>query len=222
MTAKHHPWARYVPAVIVIVVIVLVIWFFMLMKDVFFKPVTNAKKMVQQITVIAPPPPPPPPEQKLEEPPPPEEEEQIDEPEPVPEEIPEASDEPPPGADLGVDAEGGAGSDAFGLIGRKGGRSLLGGNGNNPFAWFTNAVQQDVLAKINDNEKIRKRAYKVKIKLWIDTATGRVKQVELANSTGDKALDQELKKTAMQVGELSERAPIEMPQPVKFYLTSRM
>lgn len=222
MTAKHHPWVRFIPAVVVVAIIAVVVFSIVFLKDMFAKPAGNPKKMVQTITVIAPPPPPP--EQKIEEPPPPEEEpEPIDEPEPVPEEIPDAaSDEPPPGADLGVDAEGGAGGDGFGLISRKGGRSLLGGNGNNPFAWYTNVVQQDVLDKINENEKIRKRAYRVTIKLWIDAGTARVKKVELANSTGDKTLDKELAQAAMRVGEISEKAPIEMPQPIKFFITSRM
>src|SRR5262245_757872 len=81
------------------------------------------KKLVQEIKVIRPPPPeelPPPP------PPPPEEEVDLNEPEPQPD--PVASNEPPPG-NLGLDAEGSAGSDGFGLMGRKGGRDLLGSGG---------------------------------------------------------------------------------------------
>lgn len=224
MTAKHHPWARFMPALIIVVVLLVVVGGLYWIKTKLDAKPGNPKKMVQQITVIAPPPPPPPPpEQKIEEPPPPEEEpEPIDEPEPVPEDVPDTADEPPPGADLGVDAEGGAGTDDFGLVAKKGGSALLGGNGSNPFSWYTNTVQQDVLEKINENQKIRKRAYRVTVKLWVDSASARVKRVELANSTGDKQLDKELKMTAMLIGQLSERVPIEMPQPIIFHITSRM
>jgi len=52
--------------------------------------------------------------------------EKIEEPEPEPEEpLPDVPDEKPAG-DTGLDAEGTAGSDAFGLVGRKGGKGLLG------------------------------------------------------------------------------------------------
>lgn len=185
------------------------------------KPV-NPKKMVQQITIIAPPTPPPP-EQKMEEPPPPPEEEQkIEEPEPVPEDLPDtAADEPPPGADLGIDAEGAAGNDGFGLEGRKGGRSLLAGGGN-PYSWYSNVLQQDVLAKITERKNIRRSAYRITASIWVDASTAKIKRVELSNSTGDKKLDKELQLAIASVGIVSEKPPLELPQPIKLQINSRM
>ena len=94
---------------------------------------------VQEISLIQPPPPPPPPP-KLEEPPPPEQvmEEPPPEPEPIAEEAP--ADEAPPGDELGLDADGTAGSDGFGLRGKKGGRGLIGGGDRN--RWYAGQLQR--------------------------------------------------------------------------------
>ena len=71
------------------------------------------QKKVVQVQLFRPPPPPP----KIEEPPPPVEEEvKLPDPEPVAD-APDVPDMPGP---LGLDADGVAGSDAFGLMGRKG------------------------------------------------------------------------------------------------------
>ncbi|RNC68998.1 MAG: TonB C-terminal domain-containing protein, partial [Desulfuromonadales bacterium] len=55
----------------------------------------------------------------------------MDQPQDAPQQANDAPDDgPPAGSDLGVDAEGGAGSDGFGLVGKKGGRAItLGGGG---------------------------------------------------------------------------------------------
>ena len=221
MSAKHHPLARFVPAVIVVCVVVAVVAGLYFIKKMLDEKPGNAKKMVQQITVIQPPPPPPPPEQKIEEPPPPPEEPEIEEPEPVPEELPDTpSDEPPPGADLGVDAEGGAGADGFGLISRKGGRSLLGGN--NPFGWYSSAALADISDELNENTKLRKRAYRTTLRIWLIPGTDKIKNVALAKSTGDKALDQDIVNAVLGIGRLSEKAPLEMPQPLMVNINARL
>jgi protein TonB len=79
--------------------------------------------LVQQISIVMPPPPPPPPE--IQEPEPVEELE-IEEPEPLVED----TNAEAPGEELGLDADGVAGGDAFGLRAKKGGRGLLGGDPN--------------------------------------------------------------------------------------------
>lgn len=221
MSVKHHPLARFVPAlVIALVVIAVVVGLYFIKKMLDDKP-GSAKKAVQQITVIQPPPPPPPPpEQKIEEPPPPEEP-KIEEPKPVPEELPDTpSDEPPPGADLGVDADGGAGGDGFGLVGRKGGRSLLGGN--NPFGWYSNAVLSDISDVLNENTKLRKRAYRTTLKIWLTPGSNSISKVALATSTGDEALDKEIVNAVLKMGKLSEKAPLEMPQPLMVNIKARL
>ncbi|MEQ8663662.1 MAG: TonB-dependent receptor, partial [Gammaproteobacteria bacterium] len=105
---------------------------------------------VQQISIVQPPPPPPPPPQ-VEEPPPPEMEE-VEVPEPEPEPIADdaPADEPLPGDDLGLDADGVAGADGFGLKARKGGRALIGGGDRNK--WYAGVIQTDLQALLADIE----------------------------------------------------------------------
>lgn len=68
-------------------------------------------------------------------------------------------DGPPAGNDLGVDAEGGSGSDAFGLVGKKGGRGIttIGGGGGGgdgklslfgKYGWYTKKIQDEVRAEV--------------------------------------------------------------------------
>ena len=65
------------------------------------------------------------------------------------------NDNTPAGDKLGLDAEGGAGNDAFGLVGKKGGRSLLaGGNGMgaisllNKYAGYTQILTTTIRKKV--------------------------------------------------------------------------
>lgn len=120
-------------------------------------------KVAQQITLIAPPPPPPPP-------PPPE---QPPEPKPVeevvekmPEPTPDAPAEEPAGEDLGVDAEGGAGTDGFGLVGHKGGTGLgIGRTGH-----YEAMVKEKLIDLIYADEELKYLAYSGVIKVWINGA----------------------------------------------------
>ena len=132
----------------------------------------NKKKMIQQISLIKPPPPPPP---KIEKPPePPKVEEVKVEEQKQPEEMPDTpTDEPPAGDLLGLDADGAGGGDAFGLLAKKGGRSLL-GSGGNEFGWYTNRLSsyiEETLYNLSEQKKYKKlrdARYSVKVKVWID------------------------------------------------------
>ena len=170
---------------------------------------------VQEISLIQPPPPPPPPP-KLEEPPP---EEQVEIPEPELEPVPEeaVSDEPPPGTDLGLDAEGVAGADGFGLRAKKGGRGLIGGGDRN--RWYAGVIQHDLQGLLADNDDARGAKYSVIVKLWI-SADGRIERFDLSDSTGDDKTDQALRATLTGL-RLSDPPPNDMPQPVKLRVVSR-
>jgi hypothetical protein len=184
----------------------------------------NPKKQVQQISLIKPPPPPPP---EIEKPPEPEVEEvKMEEPE-TPEEMPDTpSDEPPPGDLLGLDAEGLAGSDGFGLIGKKGGRSLLGSGDGSEFKWYTNRLSshiEDLLYELSVEEKykyLRNARYSVKVKVWI----GKDLQLkgELINSTGDRERDKAIRRVLAQMGQFTEPVPAGMEQPVRILIRSRL
>lgn len=180
----------------------------------------GAKKMVQQITLLTPPPPPPPPPPPKVEEPPPEVVEKVEVPEsqPEPEPLPEQADTPP-GDQLGLDAEGGAGGDAFGLLGNSGGRALLGGSGGSAEAWYRRALGMELQAIINEDEALRKHnTARVKLKLWIEG--GRVQRVELLNSTGDKEWDRHLK-SVVTGSRLETPPPAGIEQPVHLQITAR-
>ncbi|MCB1743773.1 MAG: energy transducer TonB [Gammaproteobacteria bacterium] len=176
---------------------------------------------VQEISLVKPPPPPPPPEEKPPEPPPMEEEKvEVPEPEPVPEQLPDApSDEPPPGTELGLDAEGGAGSDGFGLKGRKGGRGLLSGGGD-ARAWYARVVQQDIQNRLSQIEDVRTLDYTVVVKLWL-TADGLVQSAVLERGTGNSEVDLKLQNALSGGFRLSEAPPADLPQPIRLRIRSR-
>ena len=178
------------------------------------------KKKVQQITLVKPPPPPPPPP-KIEKPPEQEiKRDEVDIPEPEPmEEIPEVVDSPPAGDLLGLDAEGGAGSDSFGLIGRKGGRGLLSGAGD-PNVMYASQLQHEIENVLAQVDELRSFAYSVRANIWVDM-TGQVSKVVLVTSTGRKEMDQKLIATIKEVS-FSATIPEGLKQPIKYRLSSRI
>lgn len=178
---------------------------------------TPSKKKIQNITLLTPPPPPPPPP-KIEKPPEPEIKEEVELPEPDQlEDLPEMADEPPAG-DLGLDAEGGAGSDGFGLVGRKGGRGLLAGD---PYLVYASQLQRRIEDALLDSDSVRKKAYTVIAQIWV-AADGSIQGAELSSSSGDDDVDDELIGLIRGLQALAEIPPEGMPQPIKLRITSRL
>lgn len=168
-------------------------------------------KQVVEIQVIRPPPPPPP---EVEEEPPPEmEEEEVDIPEPEPEPLPDIPDMPdaPPAEQLGLDAEGVAGSDAFGLLANRGGRGLIGGEG--AFRWYAQKVKDQISGYLGKQEEVLQSSYKVRVLLWLDE-NGRVARLRLASSSGDPEIDRLLKEKLGELKRFDEAPPPGLPQPI--------
>lgn len=172
-----------------------------------------AKMTVHEVRIVRIPPPPPPPDQ----PPPPPEEVDVPEPEQQPEPTP--SDEPPPG-DLGLDAEGVAGGDSFGLNARPGGRDLV-GSAKSQLTWYAGLVQSAILAELNNEKLSRSRAYSVPIKVWV-REDGSIEKTELAKSTGDGEVDRAIEKALARVVRIPYAAPAQMPQPMTVRLVARV
>lgn len=188
---------------------------FWAMRSFLSEPVGPPKKMVQEITVLRPPPPPPPEE---EPPPPPEEqEEEVDVPEP--EQDPTPTNEPPPGEQLGLDAEGTAGGDGFGLAARPGGRELL-GTGGSALTWYSGLVQTAVLAQLQDEKDARGGSYSVRVQLWV-RADGSVERARLAQSSGNAERDRAIERALARIARISQPPPSEMPQPINLRIVSR-
>jgi len=186
---------RHLPKVIGVTIVVLVgLGTITLVKKFLASEPATARKMVRQITLVQPPPPPPP---KPEEQPPPEpeleEEVEIPEQELDMEELPDLADEQPLGDALGLDAEGGAGSDAFGLIGRKGGRGLLAGLGD-PKVVYAGRWIERIHDALDSNPELKSRAFSVPCVLRV-SENGSVADIRLRGSTGDKKIDAEILET---------------------------
>jgi protein TonB len=188
------------------------------------EPVGPPKKQVQQISLVKPPPPPK--EEKPPEPEPPklEDEKPMDlaEPLPMPEQPMETPDAPPPGPDLGLDAAGTAGSDSFGLVGKKGGQGLInGGGGGDAHLWYAGLIKKEMQALLNDHSEVRRNKYSVVVKVWVER-DGRISQVDLQGSTGDPTVDRALRTTLTTAARLQQPPPADMPQPVRLRITSRL
>jgi protein TonB len=206
---------RFVPAVALIVLVLLVggggVW---LVRNFLNDAPPPQKKVVQEIRIVRPPPeelPPPPP------PPPPEEE--VDVPEPQPEPDPVASDEPPPGEQLGLDAEGSAGGDGFGLAARKGGRDLL-ASGGSAFTWYAGLLKNEILDRLQEEERARSGSYSVPVRAWV-RQDGTIERIELVRSTGDRVRDQAIEKVLAGISRLPQAPPPNMPQPMVLRIVSR-
>jgi protein TonB len=173
------------------------------------------RKVVQQVQIIRPPPPP-----DIKEEPPPDVKDEVKLPEP--EETPDTPDNQPAAGDqLGLDAEGGAGGDAFGLLGRKGGRDLLAGAGTDRFSWYANILKSTLVERLSENRNIRRSRYSVTVRLWVK-ADGRVERVNIDSGTGDKDLDRKIEAAFAALGRVPEAPPADLPQPVRLRLVNRI
>ncbi len=216
MAPPPHTWHRHLPLIaggaIVLLVAALLVWFVSYMLS--HNGSGPQRSVEQHITMVRPPPPqetPPPP------PPPPDKVEQPIEP-PEPQQAPEQADNAP-AEQLGLDAEGAAGSDGFGLAARKGGRDLV-GNGTGAFVWYTTLVKDSIMQALSEDGRVRKGSYQVSVKVWLG-GDGRVERISLASSTGDRARDSAIESALQKVGKVREAPPLEMPQPITLRIVSR-
>jgi outer membrane biosynthesis protein TonB len=187
------------------------------------------------VNVVPPPPPPPPPTppepqqqpepEMIEQPkmtdPEVKEEAKAEEPKEAP--PADSSDEPPPGP-LGLDQAADGPGDQFNLVGRPGGRGLLGGGGGggggSRWGWYASMVQQQIEAALRANAKTRNVVLQVQIRLWAD-GTGRVSRVQLMSSTGDPEIDALIRGEVFAGLTLREPPPADMPMPMVARISAR-
>jgi len=175
------------------------------------KPQSEKRQVAIAIKIIRPPEPPP------EPPPPPPEKVQEQLPQDRPEEKP--VEQAPQTAQLGLDAEGTAGADGFGLVGNAGGRDLV-GSGNGPFVFYAGMVKDLVQDTLSNVERVRRSKYSISVRVWI-ASDGRIERASLVQSTGDHELDGAIERALSQTGKIREAPPIEMPQPITLKIVSR-
>lgn len=177
----------------------------------------KSQRQVQVVQVIRPPPPPPPPDQPP--PPPPEKTDEPlpkDEPEPAPDNTPAPADQP-----LGLDADGAAGGDAFGLAARHGGSDLVGGTGSAPFAWYTGRVVDAIRERLSSVAcaKAAKGSLSVHVLMQAD---GRIKQVQLATTTGNHQVDECIDSALTSMPPMTDPLPPGMPAQINVKIVARI
>jgi len=172
------------------------------------------KPVVQQIQLIRPPPPPPPPETP---PPPPEEKVTVQDPQPKPDPTP--SNDPPPSQQLGLDTEGGAGGDAFGLVGNKGGRDIT-ATGGSAFAWYAGLLKDQILAELSQDKNVRSGNYRISLKVWMGD-DGSIKRTEIVRGSGDADRDRAIESDLQRLKRIPQARPIGMPDVVSFEVVAR-
>ncbi|CAG1022871.1 hypothetical protein MTYM_02045 [Methylococcales bacterium] len=219
MSEKKH-FRVYVPRVIGGLLAALAVFYIVkVIVDFIDKKPAKSEKKIQPITLMKPPPPPPPPP-KVEKPPEPEIKEKIEEPEPEPEPMPESPPDEAPARDLGLDAEGTAGSDGFGLAARKGGNGLFGGGGN-PYARYDGLVSKGILNLLSSHEELRRKGYTAIVKVWLK-ADGSVERVEFTKGSNDADIDELISRLLNKFDKVAEAPPPGMQQPIKLKISSRI
>lgn len=197
------------------------------------------RKQIQMVTVMKPPPPPKPPEK----PPEPEIKKEVLKKEefnpemlqnqPVDPGPQKAANEPPASQNLGLDAEGGAGSDSFGLVGNKGGRALLGtsggGSGNGrgtlmqKYGWYAQIIQEEVkkgmLKLLDDEGGIPKGKHQADIKISLGES-GVILKYEIVGSSGSSQVDDAILKVLAKTT-ISRPPPDGMPRTMGLRISSQ-
>jgi periplasmic protein TonB len=165
----------------------------------------QTQKVVQEIHLIRPPPPPP----DVPPPPPPPEEKLIT-PEPQQHPDPTPSNEPPPSEHLGLDAEGSAGGDAFGLMGNKGGRDLIGSGGGSVFAWYSGILKNAVQEQLSSEKQLRGGSYTLTVRFWL-REDGSIDHHVIVQGSGDRERDRVIEASLSRMTRLPNAPPAGYP-----------
>lgn len=134
----------------------------------------------------------------------------------------QSQDNTPAGSDLGVDGEGGAGSDGFGLVGKKGGRGLIGGGNSGganrlsllaKYGWYTQKVQDEIRNQVKKRLE-REGGYpkgknQALVKIFLDQR-GAVVKFSITGTSGNERIDKAVLE-AIRLIRISEPPPEGMP-----------
>lgn len=186
------------------------------------------QRQLHMVTLLKPPPPP----KIKEKPPEPEvkkkkEIKEKKQEEPQPEEIDDSQDDTPPGDELGLDADGSAGSDGFGLKAKKGGRALIGGNSKRlllkKYSWYTSIIQKELRKLINDymekNGGIPDGDLKVIVRISLD-GSGNITDYMIKTSCGNAQFESAVA-SILGLHSFSEPPPRGMPKTLDLRISSK-
>lgn len=139
---------------------------------------------------------------------------------------------------LGLDTEGGAGSDSFGLVGKRGGQDIttigsasFGGGPGGPrgqgqggpmakYAGYAAMLKDAITEELNSHANLRVANYDAIVMVWLDP-DGRIKRVSLSKSTGIVKMDEDLHSALVMTPKLIQPPPPDMPQPIDLRILSQ-
>lgn len=129
---------------------------------------------------------------------------------------------------LGFNEAGEAGSDVFGLAARHGGHELLstapggggGGDRNARFIQYADTLKSYLQVQLNEVEELRRACYSVQVTVRVGGA-GQLQDVKIRKSTGDPALDAQLRSVLSSLPPMDHLPPPDMPWPVGLRIVSR-
>ncbi|MEP6502058.1 MAG: energy transducer TonB [Betaproteobacteria bacterium] len=177
---------------------------------------------VQSIALInQPPPPPPKPPEKPPEPPKIKEEVKVDTPKDPPKaDDPKPTDKPSSDKPLGLDANGAAGTDGFGLAANKGGQDIAGsGSGGGNGAYYSGLLQRQFFEALSRNRKVLHDEFRVVVKIWL-ADDGRVTRADIVSGSGNTQVDEQIQVTLMDMQPLRDVPPSSM-RPMQLRLSNR-
>jgi len=216
MAGKQRKRNRFLPVIAGgVMVTTLGVGAFALMRNFLQSTPAPSKPLVQEVHLIRPPPPP----ADLPPPPPPPPEEKVNIPDPQDKPDPTPSNEPPPGEQLGLDAEGSAGGDEFGLAARKGARDLL-ASGGSAYAWYAGLLKNQILDQLNGEKRARSGEYSLIVRVWVRN-DGSVERVRIMQGSGNRERDQAIETALSRITRLSQAPPADMPEPISLRIVSR-
>jgi TonB family protein len=142
----------------------------------------------------------------------------------------DSQDKTPAGDSLGVDAEGKAGGDSFGLVGKKGGRSLIAGGlgigtGSllTKFAGYTQIVTTELRKKVmkllDEEGGIPKGKFQAVVRVSIDT-DGKIIDYRIIGSSGSNKMDDAVNRS-LRAFRISEPPPDGMPRTMDIKIVSQ-
>jgi periplasmic protein TonB len=143
------------------------------------------------------------------------------------------SDEPPAGQDLGLDADGSAGSDGFGLVGKKGGRSLIGGSGGGggsggnslmqKYGWYIQKVQDSIREylkkELEKDGGIPEGNLQATLRIVLDEQ-GKITNFNILGSSGSNKMDNAIE-AVIKLVDIDDPPPDGMPKSIKIRVSSR-
>jgi protein TonB len=185
---------------------------FLLVRTFLLSAPAPAPKLIEEVHLIRPPPPPDTP------PPPPPPEEKVDVQQPTEQPDPTPTDEPPPSQQLGLDAEGGAGSDAFGLLGNKGGREIT-ASGGSAISWYAGLLKNEITEQLTSDKEVRSGQYAVTVRVWV-RPDGSIDSVRIVQGSGDRVRDRAIENALNRITRLSQAPPPDMPEPINLRIVS--